>query len=149
MNLEIIIPAVAAFFGIASLIAAGYSLKHYRNLLFFTEINSDQIDEIEKKLYRQNQIIEQMQDLVAEQACLIARLEAQAAPGRTPSGANRRPDRNRPAKPTGPNIRERRRQVLTLAGRGQDAETIAATLGMLPGEVELIVNLNHGAANFV
>lgn len=44
------------------------------------------------------------------------------------------------------NITERRHRVLSLAGSGQTAETIAATLGMLPGEVELIIGLNR--ANF-
>ena len=40
-------------------------------------------------------------------------------------------------------ITERRHRVLHLASRGQKAETIASTLGMLTGEVELIVNLNQ------
>lgn len=44
------------------------------------------------------------------------------------------------------NVSERRRRVLSLASRGQNTETIAETLGMLPGEVELIISLNR--ANF-
>lgn len=43
------------------------------------------------------------------------------------------------------NITERRHRVVTLAARGQDAQTIAATIGMLPGEVELILNLDQAA----
>lgn len=45
-------------------------------------------------------------------------------------------------------IVERRHRILSLAARGQSSETIAATLGMMPGEVELIINLNRPAVNF-
>jgi hypothetical protein len=45
-----------------------------------------------------------------------------------------------------PNMTECRHRVLSLASNGQDAETIASTLGMLKGEVELIINLGRGAA---
>lgn len=43
------------------------------------------------------------------------------------------------------NMTERRHRVLTLASRGQNAAKIASTLGMMPGEVELIINLNRVA----
>ncbi len=51
-------------------------------------------------------------------------------------------------KPSETNITERRHRVLTLAARGQDAETIASTLGMLTGEVELIMRIGRGSVNF-
>jgi DNA-binding NarL/FixJ family response regulator len=44
-----------------------------------------------------------------------------------------------------PNITERRHRVLSLARRGQDARTIARTLGMPHGEVELMINLVKAA----
>lgn len=47
---------------------------------------------------------------------------------------------------TKPNITERRHRVLLLSRRGQDAATIANTLGMSYGEVELIISLNRTAA---
>jgi DNA-binding NarL/FixJ family response regulator len=43
---------------------------------------------------------------------------------------------------------ERRHRVITLASRGQNAEMIAAALGMLQGEVELIMSLNRAAARY-
>ena len=46
------------------------------------------------------------------------------------------------AKPT---ITERRHRVLSLARRGQDTQTIARTLGMPHGEVELMINLSKAA----
>ena len=144
MNTQIVIPTVAVFFGVASLIAALYSMNKYRRLLFFTEINSDQIDSIERKLFKQEQLLEESQNLVVEQSHRLARFEKKA-PRRQKQKETFLDEKivKRPAKR---NIKERRRQVLTLAKRGQDTETIATTLGMLRGEVELIVNLNHGAA---
>jgi hypothetical protein len=44
-----------------------------------------------------------------------------------------------------PNITERRHRVRSLARRGQDAQTIAQTLGMPHGEVELMINLLKAA----
>ena len=43
---------------------------------------------------------------------------------------------------TKPTMMERRRRVLALARRGQDADTISNMLGMPNGEVELIMNLS-------
>ncbi len=43
---------------------------------------------------------------------------------------------------------ERRHRVITLASRGQNASMIAAALGMLQGEVELIMSLNQAAARY-
>jgi hypothetical protein len=43
------------------------------------------------------------------------------------------------------NMTEKRHRVLALAKYGQDVDTIANTLGLPHGEVELIVNLNSVA----
>ena len=42
-------------------------------------------------------------------------------------------------------ITERRHRVMSLAHRGQDVQTIASTLGMNHGEVELMINLGRAA----
>lgn len=42
-------------------------------------------------------------------------------------------------------IVERRNRILSLASHGQSPETIASILGMMPGEVQLIINLNRPA----
>ena len=44
-----------------------------------------------------------------------------------------------------PTITERRHRVLSLARRGQDPQTIARTLGMPHGEVELMISLGRAA----
>lgn len=77
-----------------------------------------------------------------EQSRKIAWLETRARTGRTEqpvvaemvTGTNPKP-----------NITERRHRVLSLARRGQDAQTIARTLGMADGEVELMINLVKAA----
>jgi hypothetical protein len=48
----------------------------------------------------------------------------------------------RPVQNRKPTITERRHRVLALAHRGQKAESIASTLGLPHGEVELIINLD-------
>jgi DNA-binding NarL/FixJ family response regulator len=50
-----------------------------------------------------------------------------------------------PIAPAKTNITERRHRVLTLAKRGLSPESIAATLGLPLGEVELIIGLNTAA----
>lgn len=76
-----------------------------------------------------------------EQSRRIAWLETRARTGHEQpvavemaSGANSKP-----------NITERRHRVRSLARRGQDALTIAQTLGMPYGEVELMINLLKAA----
>ncbi len=46
------------------------------------------------------------------------------------------------AEPEKLNIGERRHRVLRLAAQGEDPSAIAARLGMMNGEVELIIKLN-------
>ena len=42
-------------------------------------------------------------------------------------------------------VTERRHRVLSLARRGMSVNTIAAMLGEMPGEIELIINLSRAA----
>ena len=44
-------------------------------------------------------------------------------------------------------LSEQRTRVIKLAKNGSDSNTIAASLGMSPGEVELILRMNTVAAN--
>ena len=140
MNAMIVISAVAAFFGVASLIAARYSIKNSRDQLYLIEINSDQADALEKKFYKQQLLLEETNELVAQQERLIARLESKVLRRSKPQ--ENQLEKLQSAEPGKTEMIERRRRVLKLASRGHDANSIASTLGMLPGEVELIVNLN-------
>jgi len=77
-----------------------------------------------------------------EQGRRIAWLETRARTGRTEQPAAPEMVSLAPSKP---NITERRHRVLSLVKRGQDAHTIAQTLGMPHGEVELMINLLKAA----
>ena len=48
--------------------------------------------------------------------------------------------------PNKSSLLDQRNRVIRLAETGQDSSTIAATLGMVPGEVDLIVRLNEDKA---
>jgi hypothetical protein len=56
------------------------------------------------------------------------------------------PDSNKALIPTANlTVTERRHRVLSLARRGMSVHTIAAMLGEMPGEIELIINLSRAA----
>jgi hypothetical protein len=79
----------------------------------------------------------------ADQARRVAWLESRVRPG-APAPRQER-DEDLAAVSAEPSITERRHRVLSLARRGLDVNTIAATLGEMPGEVELIIGLMKAA----
>jgi hypothetical protein len=98
--------------------------------------------DFETSLEAVNRDLDRLSAKANEQSRKIAWLETRARTGRNEqpvaaemvSGA-----RNKP------NITERRHRVLSLSRRGQDPQTIAQTLGMPHGEVELMINLLKAA----
>lgn len=78
----------------------------------------------------------------AEQSRRLAWLESRVRQGRVvgvpAAGSN-------PADASRPSMTERRHRVLSLARRGVDVESIAETLGVPYGEVELIISLSAAA----
>ena len=144
MNSETITMSAAIAFGIANL---GFSLICYRkqrgqrDLLEFA---AKQIEDLEHALAKNKEIIDTNGQRATEQARRIAWLEARV---RQPKQiAEETVDDTACTEPQKVNITERRHRVMALASRGQDAATIASTLGIMPGEVELIVNLSKAAA---
>ena len=144
MNLETIISITAIFIAllgfIFSLVCWKKQQKH-RDLLEFAE---GQIEELEELLAKSRETLDANAQKSAEQSRRIAWLETRIRqPKLIPTDEVY--DDTTPDEALKANITERRHRVVTLASRGQDAKTIAATLGMLPGEVELIINLNQAA----
>ena len=98
--------------------------------------------DFENSLAEFSRDLDTLSQKAGEQARKIAWLETRARSGRNDlpvvaemvTGTNPKP-----------NITERRHRVLSLARRGQDAQTIARTLGMPDGEVELMINLLKAA----
>jgi hypothetical protein len=149
MNIEIA-SAIAALS--VSLIGFGIAVLSYRKnkknreLLEFAEA---QIDELHETLAKSRETLETNTQRVVDQARRIAWLETRVRKPRTASSEVIDDEAivAAPAEPQKLNITERRHRVIALASRGQRPDVIAATLGMLPGEVELIVNLNHAMAS--
>lgn len=103
--------------------------------------SNGRIDELQNTLKRTREVIEKNAEHSDEMSRRIVWLETRI---RQPKlvGEEVVDDSAEPPKL---NITERRHRVVTLASRGQSPEMIASTIGMLPGEVELILSLDQAA----
>lgn len=130
----------------ASLAAAAFCFYKQRKNFALIEFAFKQVDDLETSLAASKEELEAVVQRATDQSCRVAWLETRI---RQPKLAKKdildeellNEKSNVSAKS---NITERRHRVLSLANIGQNAETIAETLGMLPGEVELIINLSRG-----
>ncbi|MEP6900300.1 MAG: hypothetical protein ABJA66_01040 [Actinomycetota bacterium] len=145
MNLEIQVAFAALLFGVLSVILTLTCYKKMRTQRDLLEFVGKQVEDLEEVLAKNKELLETNAQRVGEQSRRIAWLETRI---RQPKQASEEtvaePETNDSPKM---NMTERRHRVITLATRGQNAETIAMTLGMLPGEVELIINLNLASQN--
>lgn len=147
--MEMIISMTAAGLGMS---AIGMAWKAYRkslecrNLLEYTE---KQIQDLDDEVSKNGETVGSALNRLNEQSRRVAWVEAKV---RKPQVKSEEivEDTILSAPVVAPksSIVERRHRILSLAARGQNSETIAATLGMMPGEVELIINLNRPATNF-
>lgn len=135
---------------VSMLLSAGaflFCFLHVRQLTKKLVDYSTQVAELQDSLESNQEQFEAVLQKNADAMRRIAWLETRV---RQPAKAVEKPAELEPERTVGgtfrPEIAERRRRVLTLAERGQRAETIAATLGMLSGEVELILNLSRATA---
>lgn len=143
MNLETGLALAAIICGIFSFgfaLRCATKLRNHRHLLEFTE---KQIENLEDSLARHKDALDANLQRVSEQSRRIAWLETRIRQPKVSSEEILEDEM--PGELPRLNITERRHRVMALAGRGQNAEMIATTLGMLPGEVELIINLNQVA----
>lgn len=147
MNLQFGILAGAIVFGVLGLVFSMISFAGNRRNNQLIDALTAQLEEIEDDLNKSNELLEDSKIRATDQARRIAWLEARI----------RKPEKVKKdilsqevltPKPVEMNMTERRHRVLTLASRGQNAETISSTLGMLKGEVELIMSLGRGTANY-
>lgn len=143
MNIETQLFIGATTFGVASLILSLITFWRNRNQQFTVELGVEQIELLEDTLAETRQMLEESRKTVTDHSRRIAWLDAKVRQSRAVSKASRKTAS--PEEPRKSNIGEQRTRVLKLAVLGQDARTIAATLGMMPGEVELILNLSNHA----
>ncbi len=146
MNIESGMVIGAIFIGCAGFVISLLCLVNNRRNKSLVDALMDQIDEIESEFAEFRELHEDGNLRSTDHSRRIAWLETRI----------RKPERLKKAdldhetvpKSLGSNMTERRHRVLTLAKRGQDATTIASALGMLIGEVELIMSLGRGTDNF-
>ena len=132
--------ALLSFCAVAFSLVCFRSYRLHRELLEFL---AKQNEDLEKSLAASRNMLETYSTRGADQSRRLAWLETRVRQPKTaPEEMLDEETLNSPAAAKS-TITERRHRVLTLASRGQDAGNIAATLGMLRGEVELIINLNR------
>jgi hypothetical protein len=149
MYLQFGILAIAVLFGVLGCVFSLVCFLGNRKNGRLIEVLIDHIEEIEAELAENKDLLEDGKIRAKDQSRRIAWLESRI----------RKPEKvkndilsqevlttNNSAKQ--PNMTERRHRVLTLASRGQDADMISTNLGMLKGEVELIISLGRGSANY-
>lgn len=141
MNLETQISICAFVIGAASLIFSLLTVKKSRSQRGLLEFVGKQVEDLENVLAKNKETLTANAERLSEQSRRIAWLESRV---RQPKAVSDEViEDSLIAEPQKLNMTERRHRVITLAARGQSAETIAGTLGMMPGEVELIMNLNQ------
>jgi len=141
MTLETSLLIGAALIGISSLALSILSLFRSRRQQAELNHGADQIECLEGELAEARQMLEESKDSVLMHSRRIAWLDAKVRQNRFVSGS--KPGSDKPKSRNRSKIRENKDRVLELANRGQDANRIASSLGMMPGEVELILNLNN------
>lgn len=145
MTLEILILTTAVLFGILAISFAWLFHRNSKQNRCLIEFLGKQVEDLEEALTDSRQKLEAGSRRVSDQACRVAWLESRV---RQPRLLKEKAEVEKvldatPLPTSKSSMTERRHRVLSLASRGQDARKIASTLGMLPGEVELIINLNR------
>lgn len=134
--------AVAAV-GAASVLTSILLYKRLREQRGMLEFVEQQVSDLETTLSRNKDLLDTNSQRVGDQARRIAWLETRV---RQPRLKVPEPEVEVASVDFGRmSVTERRHRVVKLASRGQTVENIASTLGMFPGEVELIVNLSQAA----
>lgn len=127
--------------GLAGIAASSFSSLRYSKMRRLVEFAYARAEELEDALAHSNAAIDASAEQLADMKRRVVWLETRLRQPRTqekPSHSTEEAAETRKA-----DITERRHRVLALANSGQSVETIAARLGMLTGEVELIVNINR------
>jgi len=143
MNFETQIIAIVGGAILLVLFVALLGRRQNRKHRELIEYLGHRVEELEDTLSASQNRIETESKSFSEQARKVAWLEAKI---RKPELGDEEALVGQPVSTDRPNITERRHRVIRLAERGHDSSTIAKTLGMMSGEVELILNLKRAAA---
>ncbi len=156
MTFELAIAITGTLCGTFGILTAWLTRANYRHCRESLECTGRQIESLENALAETRRMRADDEAKIKDQARRIAWLETRI---RQPKALKEVVEKieavpefplfNEPASAPKSNITERRHRILTLASRGQNIETIASTLGMMTGEVQLVMNLNRSTASFV
>ncbi|NNE66267.1 MAG: hypothetical protein HKN33_06845 [Pyrinomonadaceae bacterium] len=116
------------------------TLLRNRRQQHLLELEAERIELLEETLAESRGLLESNCETASEHARRIAWLDAKLRRSRHVS-TQKKPV-SKPVSNGRTSISRNKDRVLKLAETGQDARTIAATLGLMPGEVELVLNLN-------
>ena len=145
MNIEIELMICVLVLSSAALISSLIALRRNKHQIKLIELDEEKIWLLEETLAESRRSLEESQKTVADHSRRIAWLDANIRRNRFVTAPGKGSANSFASSRT--KINEKRSRVLILAERGQDPATIAATLGMMPGEVELMLSLNnHNAA---
>jgi uncharacterized protein DUF6115 len=143
MNPQLPILIAALAFGLFSLAFSFVCFRRQRHQRTLLEFAEKQIEDLENSQIRNREMFDVSAQRTNEQSRRIAWLEARVRQPKTAD--DEMIDETAAGEPAKLSMTERRHRVIALASRGQNAEAIATTLGIMPGEVELIIRLNQAA----
>lgn len=144
MNLETKNLMALAGVVILSLLFSLISFRKHRKSRELVEFIEKQVEDLQETLARNKELFDTNALRMAEQTRRLTWLEVRVRQPKLVS--DEIVDDTMATEVPKLNITERRHRVIKLASRGQNVEMIATALGMLPGEVDLILNLNKAAA---
>jgi len=144
MNLETGLLVSAISVGALSLISTILCFKKQKTLRGLLDFAEQQIVELQETAAKNREQLEKNTQRIGEQSRRIAWLDARVRQPRQLS--DEVIDDTVQTEAPKLNMTERRHRIIALASRGQHTDAIASTLGMLPGEVDLILNLNRAMA---
>jgi hypothetical protein len=144
INLETILFAVAISVSAVSLVATVICYKRQRTQRGLLEFAENQIVELQDTVAKTRESLEISTQRTSEHSRRVAWLETRLRQPKLLS--DEVIDDSAQIETPKLNMTERRHRVIALASRGQHTDAIATTLGMLPGEVELILSLNKAMA---
>lgn len=149
MNFELGISITATIFGFISFLISAFCIKNFRDQKYYLELHTNEIDILEEELNESLDLLQESQNHISDQARRIAWLETRF---RHPQAHDEKDSSTRDIplrKDRRLSIAERRQKILKLSEQEQDSKVIAEKLGLMPGEVELILNLNRRMPSYI
>lgn len=142
-NLGTVISSTALLVGAIGLFLSWICLRKYKAQQELLEFLGQQGDDLDEMVSKNREMLKKESERNLDQARRIAWLESRVHQPKLVAKEEVAVEEIPAPQVLKPNITERRHRVLALYAKGNSPETIASALGMMPGEVELMVKLNQ------